>query len=396
MYRKFKASALFDGEGFVAGNPVLLTDMDGVVTAIVNDSDAGTDVEILEGILCPGFINAHCHVELSHLKHRIAKGAGLVQFVQEVMANREASTSVKQAAMINAEAEMLNSGIVAVGDICNTTDSIHVKKTSALHWHNFIEVSGFVDATATKRLAEAQTVYASYVDVFPGGDNFITPHAPYSVGAALFSLINNLPGNNTISIHNQEAAAENEWYQYKTGDFEMLYDHLGITTDHFKPTGNTSVQSWRPFFNKSQQIIAVHNSFTSEADMAFLADWQLQHPQEKPLVFCICANANKYIENTMPPLPVLMKHKAQIVVGTDSLASNTVLNILEELKTISAAFPDIPLATLLKWSTLNGASALSINGIYGSFAAGTKPGIVLIENTETDKLSMGATSRRVL
>ena len=93
---------------------------------------------------------------------------------------------------------------------------------------------------------------------------------------------------------------------------------------------------------------------------------------------------------------MLMEHNATLVIGTDSLASNTALNILAELKTTSAAFPEIPLATLLNWATLNGATALGIADDYGSFVIGKKPGIVLIENTGAEKLGAQATSRRLL
>ena len=396
MYRKFKASRLFDGAVFVAGHPILITDLEGSIVAITNEDEAGANVETLEGILCPGFINAHCHLELSHLENIIPAGTGLVPFVQAVMAKRVASPSVKLAAMEKAEKNMRTSGIVAVGDICNTTDSIAVKQQSTLHWLNFIEVSGFVDATAAKRLSEVQVVQQAFTAALPKGIHLIAPHAPYSVGAVLFSLINKLPNNNFISIHNQESAAENEWYQNKTGNFQTLYHNLGIGTDHFKPSGKTSVQTWRPFFDKGQQIMAVHNSFTSEEDMYFLKNWQIKHPQNKPLVFCICANANMFIENTIPPIAMLMEHNATLVVGTDSLASNTALNILAELKTISTAFPEIPLATLLNWATLNGAGALGIADDYGSFAIGKKPGIVLIKNTGAEKLGAQATSRRLL
>ncbi|MFZ1304216.1 MAG: amidohydrolase, partial [Ferruginibacter sp.] len=70
MYRKFSADKIFNGYQFLQ-QQVLITDIDGVIVEIVDEKEAGDDVEKLNGILCPGFINAHCHLELSHMKGHI-------------------------------------------------------------------------------------------------------------------------------------------------------------------------------------------------------------------------------------------------------------------------------------------------------------------------------------
>ncbi len=93
---------------------------------------------------------------------------------------------------------------------------------------------------------------------------------------------------------------------------------------------------------------------------------------------------------------MLLRNECNIVVGTDSLASNHQLNILEELKTISRNFPGIPLEKLLQWATINGAKALQADALFGSFEKGKQPGIVLIENVEGEKLSQTAVARRIL
>ena len=161
----------------------------GVVADITDRTDAGDDVEIFEGLLCPGFINAHCHVELSHLKDVIPAGTGLVEFVQQVISNRILFEEVKITAMKAAELEMYNNGIVAVGDICNTADSILIKQQSKLYWHNFIEVSGFVDGMAAKRLADIKKIQEIFYNnhLVPAT---LSPHAPYSVSKTLFTDLN--------------------------------------------------------------------------------------------------------------------------------------------------------------------------------------------------------------
>jgi cytosine/adenosine deaminase-related metal-dependent hydrolase len=114
------------------------------------------------------------------------------------------------------------------------------------------------------------------------------------------------------------------------------------------------------------------------------------------LSFCLSPNANLYIENTLPPVEMLVKNNCSITLGTDSMASNWSLNILDEMKTLQMNFPFLSIETLLQWATLNGAKALQMDHTFGSFEKGKKPGVVLIENIEEGKLSKGSTSRRIL
>jgi cytosine/adenosine deaminase-related metal-dependent hydrolase len=79
---------------------------------------------------------------------------------------------------------------------------------------------------------------------------------------------------------------------------------------------------------------------------------------------------------------MLMKHTDNIVLGTDSLASNDQLSILAEIKTLQQNFNELDLATLLKWATSNGSKALQMNDKLGSFEKGKQPGVILIENVE--------------
>ncbi len=377
QYRKIKAANLFDGYKFLGENKVLLLHLNGTVEVIIDESEAGDDIEKVEGIICPGFINAHCHIELSHLKNVIPKNTGLVDFILQILKNRNADNAVKQASMSLAALEMYESGIVAVGDICNTTDSIFIKKNSPMYWQNFIEVSGFVSSLASKRFEDVQVVFNEFEKSL--SNNTIVPHAAYSVSKNLFGLINEVASKKVISIHNQETLQENVFLQYKQGDFLRLYETLGIDISTFEPAEKTSFQYWLTQLCNADKIISVHNTFISQADINFANNFL----PSTSIYYCICPNANLYIENTLPPVALLMKNDCNIVLGTDSYASNTQLNIYEEIKTIQQNFPAIGLETLLRWATINGAKALGIDDEFGSFEKGKKPGIILLDNVKS-------------
>lgn len=370
LYTKLKAPAIFNGQHFEKENVVLIL-KEGTVDSLVPAEDAGDDVQHVEGILCPGFINAHCHSELSHLKNKIPKHTGLVPFLQQVLQYRNETAT--EAVISNALDEMYNSGTVAVGDICNTSNSISAKLKSPIHFKNFIEVSGFVEAFADQRFAAIQHVKKEFE--LNGLQATIVPHAPYSVSPALMRLVSEASEGELISIHNQECEAENKFFQNGEGEMFELYKNMGIDISFFKLSSSTSFQTWRPYF-LDNKIISVHNTFISKEDIQSSSD----------VSFCVCINANLYIENTLPPLQMLLDEGAHIILGTDSRASNESLNLCEEIKTILQHFPQISLETILRWATSNGASALQIDHTYGSFKKGLRPGVVQIHENISRKI----------
>jgi len=391
LYRKFSADKIFDGYQFLH-QKVLVTDVAGVVIDMEDEKEGGADVEKLHGILCPGFINAHCHLELSHMKGHIPKHTGLVDFVLKVVTERHYAEHDILEAIEDAEDEMLLNGVVAVGDICNNTLSIAQKNKGRLHYHNFVEASGFVPAFAKDRFNKSLEIldeYRSGIQYPESGiqhpASSINPHAPYSVSPEIFRMINGLPNNNLLTIHNQETPAENEFFEKGTGDFLRLYQQMGIDISFFKPSGKTSLQTWLPYFTKEQSIILVHDVVTTAMDIE-LINPKPQTPNPK-LFFCLCPNANLYISNTLPDVSMLIKHTDDIVLGTDSLASNDQLSILAEIKTLQDNFKDIDLETLLKWATSNGSKALQMNDKLGSFEKGKKPGVLLLDETGVEKVT---------
>ena len=377
-YRKFQADKIFTGFEFLDPGHVLIMDEDGKVMEILAEMDAGEGIERYRGILCPGFINAHCHLELSHLKNTIPPHTGLIPFLLDVVSKRDHDQSLILDCIENAEKEMELEGIVAVGDICNTSITLQSKCNSKIKWNNFIEVLGMKDEKAEANLLH----YEGILDVFNGAatnmKSSLVPHAPYSISNKTFEGINNRTGHSIVSMHSQENPAEDELYAKGTGDFIILFNKLGLAESPFPVSGKSSLQSCLPYFNKQQRIILVHNTFTAAEDIVFALDHAREHLSG--VHFCICANANRYIENQMPPIDLLMKHKAEIVLGTDSYSSNWQLSIAAEIRTIRKELPEIPLQCILQWATINGARALERDDALGSFEPGKKPGIVLLDN----------------
>jgi cytosine/adenosine deaminase-related metal-dependent hydrolase len=177
-----------------------------------------------------------------------------------------------------------------------------------------------------------------------------------------------------MTIHNQETAAENEWFINKEGDFVDFYKKMNIDVSFFQATGKSSLQSYLLKFLQHQPLILVHNVHTSEEDLLFAK------ASGKKIAWCFCPNANMYISGQLPAVDLFINNDCAIVLGTDSLASNHQLSILEEIKTISRHFPDISTSQLLRWATINGAKALQMENLLGSFEKGKQPGVILCDN----------------
>ncbi len=388
MYQKFQATQIFTGTKLLEGPLVLITKKDGTIEAIVGVEEAGEQIQHFEGIICPGFINAHCHLELSHLKNKIGVNVGLQEFVKQIVAIRKVEEHIIADAIEKAEDEMFTNGIVAVGDICNTLDTLSVKEKHRLAYYSFIELYDLDPTRAYDKIKAGVIMQDAFQDKCIRAA--LVPHAPYSVSFNLWKLLTNYFGSNTISMHNQETKDENEFFEKKSGSFLGMYERTKVSLDFFEATGRSSLQSVLPYFKKAARSILVHNSFTSKEDIQAVE-------KEMPNSFwCLCPNANWYIEKTLPPIDLLRSQNATIVLGTDSYASNWSLNIMDEIKTIQKHFSSIPLAEMLQWATMNGARALQMESSVGSFEKGKKPGVVLIEGVESGLVVKNSTVKRIL
>lgn len=381
QYRKFKADRLFDGYNFRNEGDVLITDEEGLVQEIVSISEAGDDLQHFNGILAPGLINCHCHLELSHLKNVIPPHTGLIDFLCSVVTKRGFDPEIIQQEIVKAEKEMFDNGTVAVGDIGNTADTTFVKSKSSIYWQNFVEVLCFRDEKADERIAEFKKIAEQIESSLRISDRphrtSLVPHAPYSISPKTFQLINEATAGQIISIHNQEHPAENVLYETGKGDFLNLYQTFGMEGSPLPVTGKSTLRSYLPYFNQGQTIFLVHNTATTEEEITWANEYAASAGIN--LVYCLCINANLYIENKTPPVDLLLKHNCHVVLGTDSYSSNWQLSIAKEMESL-LLHTKVTTEQALQMATINGAKALKWDKSLGSFEKGKKPGVVLLND----------------
>jgi cytosine/adenosine deaminase-related metal-dependent hydrolase len=265
---------------------------DGTITDISTpehlDREAG--VEFFGGIIVPGFFNAHCHLELSHLRGTIPSGGGFEAFVREMKA---APRGGGEGAAALWDARMWAEGVTAVADICNGESTDEIKRGSPIRYHSFREIFG-TGATV------------------PEGVENLTPHSLYSLDRKTFARIVER-STGPLSIHFMES-------EYEVADPAERLVEL--------------VPADRP-------VMLVHNCLVTQREI----DTVMNH-FTAPVTWVVCPASNRYISRLSPPIELLRRNGLRIAVGTDSLASNETLSVVRELSLIDG----VPLDELLGWA----------------------------------------------
>lgn len=371
---RYSADFIFTGNEFLPAGSSIAMNAEGIIQAIDQESPSGT--VHLKGLLMPGLVNAHCHLELSYLKGKIIPHTGLPGFLNQVNAAYATPRHEEeiQQAIQSADQLMYANGIVAVGDISNRTDSIAFKKSSPIHYVTFVEVFGVVEENAAQRFNQALKIRDAFRAA--GLSAQLAPHAPYSVSSALFKLIGE-SGELLSSMHNQECSAENELFETGSGAFVQFLKQFLPNEKALTISGNSSMQTRLPSLHPIPQWLLVHNAHTSEEDL------QIAGKSGLKLFWCFCPQANQYIESKPANPSRFVSNNLDVVVGTDSLASNNTLDLFEEIRLLQSTFPAIPLPYWLQSITVQGARALLLDADFGSLQIGRQPGILHIPEWQT-------------
>lgn len=390
--KKFSADLVYTLDGPPLKDGVIITNDEGRILELdtLDKHDLAT-VDRREGVLIPGLVNTHCHLELSHMKGKVDTGTGLLPFLQQVVQFRDIPQDAIQAAIIEADREMYRNGIVAVGDISNKLDTAPIKDESPLAYYTFVEMFDFLQE------GNAEQVFQEYAAILSGQSDrhenrkSAVPHAPYTVSRALFRLIRETnPDDATVSIHNQETAHEDLFFLEKEGGFLDFYERFGFNIEDFKPSGQRSIHYALANMNPRNRVLFVHNTMTQREDIEAAMSWG------ERVFWTTCPNANLYIENRLPNYRHWLDTGAKLTIGTDSLTSNWQLSILEEMKTIARYQSYVPFESILRWATKNGAEALGFEDQLGTLQPGKKPGLnvlthlgpkgQLVEDTRIERL----------
>ena len=369
-------------------------DVDGT---ILNIGTCGPDQmhEVMDGALVPGFVNAHCHVELSHLHGKFYKGSGMAGFIDQINALRDwAGREVKQELVQKWMDKMWNDGVSAMADISNDDSSFDVKAGHKMYTRTFLEVFGSEPEMCDGVMADVTELDALARQ--KGIDAAPTPHSCYTMSPALLSA-SAAAGldKGYLSYHSQESQQEEDLLLTGTG---AMYENRianGMSTPPV--TGESSLKYFidrlaavkdAPY---EQHILLVHNVCLQQEDI------DAAKKVMKKVYWAICPLSNIFIHNALPPVSLMRKNSLAIALGTDSLSSNDDLSMMKEIVCIHDNFPEVPMNEVFTWASLNGARFLSKDDVLGSLAPGKKPGIVLVKGLDADgNVTSASVSQRLI
>ncbi|MFP4488125.1 MAG: amidohydrolase family protein [Bacteroidales bacterium] len=391
--RRFSAQYIITGTGDILKRGIITTDDDGRIREVTDTGGHLTEkakTEYYNGIITPGFVNCHCHLELSALHKHTAAGTGLGAFIRSVRESRPPAGEASLKSMEEADSMMYRTGTSACGDICNSSISFPVKEKSKIKYINFLEVFGVDPSRAATRIKEVEELKKE-ADSY-SSPSYITPHSFYSMSATLMKKVKELSSSNRVSsIHHMESDAEEELLRDATGMLMESYRAMGIDRDMMADRVRDHVSGLLNFVTSSGNLILVHNTYASPHNIRAAA-------RRDNCFLCLCPRSNMHIEDRLPPVDMMAASGLPMVIGTDSLASNSSLDMLEEMKMLSRHFPAISLEEMTAWATINGARALGIDNKYGSIEPGKTPGLTLIEKAALAdiKLTKESRARRLL
>ncbi|MCD8173614.1 MAG: amidohydrolase family protein [Alistipes sp.] len=349
------------GDGTIAG------------VAVSDRPDREHGVEFYSGILIPGMVNAHSHLELSHLRGAVPEGCGFTGFARAMGAGRNGSTEEERtAAVAYRDARMWAEGISATGDISNCGITLPVKASSRIYYHTFAEVYGLATASAEPMAALARTARQA------GLAASVTPHSMYSLGERLLGEAV-AADDGALSVHFMESRDESLLFG-RSGAMWEWYQERGMRED-FTGLYGSPAERLAAKIPGERKILLVHNTFVTREDVDIV---NTRFGRNATCV--LCPRSSRYITGSLPPVGLLRAAGCRIAVGTDSLASNTDLSLVEELKMLDG----VPLEDALFYATCNGSQALGIYDTYGSIETGKRPGLVIVENVDLSRMRLTA------
>jgi len=293
-----------------------------------------------------------------------------------VYVRRNMQSNIQKSAA-EANFEMFSNGISLVGDICTSSDLFEIKSEGPIKYVNFIEVLDLGNSS--------KEIFDRAVKLFNESESYgipahLSPHSPYTVSSGLFKMLRTSKLSMVFSIHNQESADENLWFRGEENPLKDLFSRFQFNSDQSHINGISSIQTITEYFPENSAALLIHNLATSPEDIDFVEKIPIN------VFWGFCPNSNLYISNHLPDFELFRSKNCNIALGTDSLGSNYSLSVWDEILTIHAFYPAIPLEELINWGTINGAKALKMEAIYGSFEKGKKPGVNLVQNIDLQTL----------
>jgi cytosine/adenosine deaminase-related metal-dependent hydrolase len=356
----------------------MITISNGLIMAVERYRKYNTPANLVDvgnAAIVPGMVNAHTHLEFSHLTQPLGHpGISFSDWIRLIVAERKNAnlTGARKSAVINLGLhESHAAGVCCVGDIA-TPPICPSAYSNQMHQVIFHEQLGRVEVQFSEKVGAV----ASFLNepVNEATNCGISPHAPYSVHPRLLRDLCELAQHNhaLVAMHVSETEAERELLEHQTGQLVDLLKDFGVwdRQTFLPPTSILEILQTLSFASRS---LVIHGNYLSDSEIEFMA----KRRQRMSIVYC--PRTHQYFQHRRYPLSAFRSANLNIAIGTDSRASNPDLNLFAELQFVAQHFPEIPALEILGYGTLNGATALGLEYRLGSISSGKQAALNRIE-----------------
>jgi len=357
----------------VKSGMAVLTANDGTIRDVIAADDCRTldkSTFHFTGLLLPGLVNSHCHLELSWSRGLYPEQSGMEAFYGAMSGvhSRRPADKIIMADIQHAIDEQQKQGVVAIADISNTDITLAAKMKSDIYFHTFLEVFGTNEGEAKIRFTDLLSLQNVFAE--ENQSCSLSAHTLITLSDTLMSLLMTRLSSTGMphSIHFLESDEENQYFENKR-PIKNVHGNNAVASRF-----NSASEAACKCLPKKSRVMFVHNTFADKKTIENI----LAHFDDP--WFCCCPVSNQYITGCLPDVPMITKLTPNILIGTDSLSSNHELNMFAEIDLLLQKFPVLKPETLLTAATLNGARFLGINERFGSIEKNKKPGLVLLEN----------------
>ena len=322
----------------------------GLYPTVQNSGTAPTH-DLGEAVLMPGLVNPHTHLDLTGSADSVQRTPQFTDWIFQIVGKRNPSTvepSVREGVQ-----QSLAGGATTVGDIDGTGESAQILQDTPIRKVVFFEVLGFSCERAAMGLARL----ATYLGASLAPDSLLTPalspHAPYSTSADIYRQC--VASGLSVCTHIAETKEELEFLSSGTGAFQDYLEAFGISTAEWVPPQLTPVHYMETLGVLRKDSLLVHCNYLTDADITLIAE------SGASVVFC--PRSHHYFYHADHPVVKLIERGINVAIGTDSLASNWSLSLLDELKFLARTHPCIRPETLIDMVTFNGSKALGLTQV---------------------------------
>ncbi len=362
-----------DGAVLVSGDRVLAV---GAWTDLRADH-SGPVTDLGDVVLLPGLVDAHCHLDYTHLAGQLAPPRSFPDWIKAILAAKNGwGFSEFAASWLDGARQLLKSGTTTVADIASVPELLDVCRAATP-----LRVWSFIEMTGVRSQRPPAEVLAAAEDLIHGlptrrGGFGLSPHAPYSTTPGLLSLCGEAMRRDgrLVSSHVAESQAEFEMFMFRRGPMFEWLEHQRPMDDcgHGSPVRHLD----RCGLLGARHLLA-HVNYLWDGDARLLA--------ERGASVVHCPQSHAYFRHHRFPRTDLAEAGVNLCLGTDSLASTRFakgrpqeLSLFDEMRVLAATDSQVSPDEILSMATVNGARALGLLGAVGAIAPDHKADLVAI------------------